>query len=185
MQQDILPPTAVETTGDTQRLTLAQDLLDSIQAQIRAADEKVRVLFGGSALLAAALAFDRTGRLTQVALNATSPLALLVIALYVALLLAVAATVIAAIFALLPRVQLGRIDRSLFFFGHIAATSHDAFIDEFATLSHDALLRQTLSQIHTNSLIVATKHLWTRRATIAFAVAVVMLIIEQGLALFI
>jgi len=174
---------SVDSVDDLDLLAIARYLLDSIHGQIRAADEKIRVLFSGTALLAAALAFNRPATLTGPSASGR-PIDLGVNALYMLLLACVAGAVTSAVLALLPRVRPHGVERSLYFFGHIAATSHDTFINEFESLPEDRLLRQLLSQVHTNSLIVSTKYLWTQRAARWFAAAVLLLVVKQGIMLF-
>ena len=84
-------------------LDRAQHLLDSMQQQIRSADEKIRVLFGATALLAAALAFASQQTLTQVQQDGLTVLELTTLGARVLLLLAVAAAVASGIAALLLR----------------------------------------------------------------------------------
>jgi hypothetical protein len=164
-----------------ERLVAARHLLDSVHAQIRAADEKVRVLFSGTALLAAALAFTNP---SGGALLGPGPVSVLIAALHILLLASVAVAVVSAILALLPRVSLGQPDRSLYFFSDIAAVSHTDFIEEFGATSEAALLRQALSQVYVNATIVRIKHVWIRRAAVAFAVSVLFLVFRHGLMLF-
>ena len=126
-------------------LDRAQHLLDSMQQQIRSADEKIRVLFGATALLAAALAFASQQTLTQVQQDGLTVLELTTLGARVLLLLAVAAAVASGIAALLPRVRAPQGERSLVFFGHIVAEPHDAFIAEVRAMPEAALERQVLS----------------------------------------
>jgi hypothetical protein len=81
-------------------------------------------------------------------------------------------------------VSLGQPDRSLYFFSDIAAVSHTDFIEEFGATSEAALLRQALSQVYVNATIVRIKHVWIRRAAVAFAVSVLFLVFRHGLMLF-
>lgn len=175
----------LDTSGsdDHAQLNRAQHLLDNMQLQIRAADEKVSVLFSGSALLAAALAFDTQQSLSRLQPDGLSPHDVAVLGARVLVMLAVAAAVASAIAALLPRVRAQQAERSLVFFGHIVAAGHDAFIDEVRMLPTDVLVRQTLSQVHVTAQIVATKYTWIRRAATAFMLAVVFLIVLRSLAL--
>lgn len=174
----ILPASKVD------RLAMARHLLDGIQVQIRTADEKIRVLFGGTALLAAALAFPPQNTLTNLAAGGFTPVEIAFVVTHLLVLVFVIFSITAAILALLPRGRRGKVERSLYFFGHIGATPHDTFVEEFRGLPEDTVLRQVLSQVHVNSRIVATKYTWTYRAASAFAVAVVLLVIKQALALF-
>lgn len=171
-------------TDAAMRLAHAQHLLDSMQQQIRSADEKIRVLFGATALLAAALAFDGQHTLTQLRADGLTGLELTTLGARVLLLVAVAVAVAAGIVALLPRVRAQQVERSLVFFGHIATAAHDGFVAEVRALPADALERQLLSQVHVTARIVAIKYAWTRRAATAFMVAVGLLIVIQSLALF-
>jgi hypothetical protein len=168
------------STVAPERVATARHLLDIVHAQIRAADEKVRVLFSGTTLLAAALAFTNS---SGGALPSPGLLNLVITVLHLLLLASVAVAVVSAIAALLPRVSVGRPDRSLYFFSDIAATSHADFVEEFNTASQVALLRQALSQVYVNATIVRTKYVWIRRATVAFAAAVLFLVFKHGLML--
>jgi hypothetical protein len=62
MENDVQPDKLIDDTrpssNDSMRLAMATQLLDTMHGQIRVADEKIRGLFGATALLAAALAFN-------------------------------------------------------------------------------------------------------------------------------
>lgn len=161
---------------DNMTLQLASHLLDSVHSQIRVADEKIRALFGATALLAAALAF--AGQMSDLR-SSSAIMTVLLLALRGVLLVAIAFSVASAILALLPRVRLARQQRSLFFFGDVAQTSHDAFLAEFMVLSEQSALRQVLSQVHANAQIVRVKYLWTRRAATGFLAAVITWLMAQ------
>jgi hypothetical protein len=178
--QDERAPEALQASEvRLNRLEMAARLLSDIHVQIRTADEKLRALFGATALLAVALTFNAQQRLTTLRGGAFTALVLLDLCLFALFLLAVAVAVIAGMLALIPRVDLGTPRRSLFFFGHIAAEPHDQFVREFATLSEHEAIQQVLSQVHVNSLIVREKFKWTRYAANAFIAAVLLLILNQ------
>lgn len=179
MKPSPLPDFEHDDVGQPIDLTFAYSVLETLHGQIRIADEKIRGLFSGSALLAAALAVNSGLTFRAIAADGLTRGELAWIGVRALLLLAVAASLFSAILALLPRIVPRRALRSLFFFGHIAATDHDRFLAEFPSLSRQAALEQILSQIHVNSVIVRAKYLWTRRAGSSFMVAIVIWIAVQ------
>jgi hypothetical protein len=176
-----LPPTELtaETSDRPIDIVFAYSLLENLHGQVRIADEKIRGLFSGSALLAAALAVNSGLSLRSMGADGLTVGEQLLIAVRGLLLIAVASALLAAIVALLPRIVPRRSLRSLFFFGHIASTEHDQFLKEFAALGRQAALEQIMSQIHVNSVIVQAKYVWTRRAAGAFMVAILIWIAVQ------
>ncbi|MFM0467715.1 DUF5706 domain-containing protein [Paraburkholderia strydomiana] len=64
--------------------------------------------------------------------------------------------------AIIPR--LGGPSTSLLFFGRIATLSESEFHAKLVTATDAQLLKDWTSQIHRNSVIAATKHLWVKRA---------------------
>jgi hypothetical protein len=162
-------------------LQLAFHLLDSVHTQIRVADEKIRALFGASALLAAAITITGNQPTTFSQLGNLAVPHTLIALVRGMLFVAVIFSAVAAVLALLPRVTIrGRLP-SLFFFGDVAAIEHDTFLRTFSALSEDAALSQILSQVHVNSSIVRVKYRWASRAAFGFITALVLWAIVQAL----
>lgn len=173
------PGLEAQDAGPPINLEFAYSILENLHGQVRLADEKIRGLFSGSALLAAALAVNAGQSLQSAPGGAPDAGAVAVMILRGLLLLAVASSLIAALMALLPRIVPRQARRSLFFYGHIAATDHNQFIAELPRLSQQSALEQVLSQIHVNSVIVQAKYIWTRRAAAAFMAAIVIWVAVQ------
>ncbi len=172
------------STTDSMSLASATQLLINMQAQIRTADDKIRALFGATALLAAALSFTTQQRLSQSLSGGWSLFTLFELLARSLLFFVVVVTVAAAVFALMPRVRTHNTNRSLFFFGHIADTPHDAFIHEFRTLSEPDAMQQILSQVHVNAQIVCAKYVWAGRAATGLLTAIVLWSVLQFITFF-
>lgn len=155
-------------------VALARQILEMVHVQIRNADEKIRALFSGSALLAAALALNSGQSLQGFMQGGLTMVEIIKLSSRAMLLLAVAASVITAVLALLPRIVPGKSLRTHFFFGHIAATEHDQYVTELLHLSRQEALAQLASQIHVNSVIVRAKYLWTYRSATLLVVAILI-----------
>lgn len=160
-------------------IDFAYRLLENLYEQVDLADNKIRALFSGAALLAAALSFHAGQSYRDIAADGITNGEIVLLAARGLLLVNVGYALLAAILALLPRIAPRRSLRSLFFFGHIAATDHDAFIAEFSSQSRQLALAQILSQVHANSVVVQAKYLWARRAATAFIAAILCWILVQ------
>jgi hypothetical protein len=160
-------------------LNYAFRVLDSLHGQVRIADEKIRGIFSASALLAAAIAVRAGQTYQSIATDGLTGAELTLIGMRALLLLIVGFSLVSAILALLPRTKARKAARSLVFFGDIAATDHDAFIEEFARQGARAAQHQILSQVHVNAVIVQAKYVWTRRAASSFIVAILCWIAVQ------
>src|SRR5688572_3006462 len=97
-----------------EQLATALRLLDHVHSQIELADNKVRVMFSGSALLAAALALSSPDAWQRALDSALTPLAVVELAARLSLFGVITAVIACAILALLPRVRLLDSERSLF-----------------------------------------------------------------------
>lgn len=172
------PPTAMD-------LAQARQLLESVQNQIRIADEKVRALFGATALIAAALALNSRQSITQIFSSGAMVQGAIIATCQILMALAVAFAMFSAILALMPRLRPKAARRSLFFFGHIATVEHDAFIREIRAMAMPDAIEQVLSQVHVNSLIVQTKYVWAYRSATGFMVAILIGIVVQIMQLFV
>lgn len=163
---------------------MARELLDRMDHHAKTADEKVSVLFGATALLAAALAFnigDEVGKLIGVGAPQPSAGAASILDLLgrASVFASVAVAVVCAILALVPRVRVHNVPPSIFFFGHVAGLNSDAFRADFTGLSTEEATQHFLSQAYVAAQIVTAKYTWTRRAGYAFALAIVFLILSQ------
>lgn len=67
-----------------------------------------------------------------------------------------------AAFSLLPR--LTGPDRSLIYFGRVAAVGRVDYVASFKQSSDEDMLNDLLDQIHRNAEIAKAKHMWVRRA---------------------
>ncbi len=170
---------AVDEAAPTLGIDVAYRLLENLYEQVDLADNKIRALFSGSALLAAALSLHARQSYRAIIVDGITAGELLLLVARGLLMLIVAYSLFAAILALLPRNTPRGSLRSLFFFGHIAATDHDQFIAEFPSQNRQLALTQILSQVHANSVIVQAKHRWAGRAAAAFTAAILVWMIVQ------
>lgn len=172
------PPTAMD-------LASARLLLESVQNQIRLADDKVRALFGATALIAVALALNSRQTISQVFSSGAVVQGTIIATCQILMAVSVTFAMVSAIVALMPRLRPRVIRRSLFFFGHIAEVEHDAFIDEIRNLAVPDAIEQVLSQVHVNALIVRTKYIWAYRSATGFIAAILIGIVVQIMQLFV
>lgn len=179
VQHDELVYDTRPSPTDAMRLAMATQLLDNMQVQIRVADDKVRGLFGATALLAAAVSINTQQQFSQRLSGGWSLLTIAELVVRILLLVIVASAAASAVLALMPRVRGHRAERSLFFFDHIADTPHDTFINEFRTLTEADAAQQILSQVHVNARIVRAKYVWAGRAATGFLMAIVLWIVVQ------
>lgn len=154
-----------ERTAEEARL-----LLESILAQGRGADEKVRALFTANTLFLSALvlgsAVSRTSLVNLTALDVAD------LALRACLLIALAIATAFSVMGLIPRLNIAETDRSLYFFGHIGNLSPQRFAQEFMCLSENERSGQLLPQVHANAQILQVKYVWIRRSATLLLVAV-------------
>lgn len=180
-QPGVSPDVSIDGNAEAAAsIDAALGLLDRIQGQIASADEKIRALFSGTALLVVALTFNAPDNLAQYLVGGWRLSEVIELAAYSILLILVCISVISALVALLPRIKPLRSDDSLFFFGFIAAHSHDDFIAKFKSMSDRDALTQILSQAHVSSLIAQDKFRWTRRAAASFIAAIVVWVIFKA-----
>lgn len=172
-----VPPTAID-------LASARQLLESVQTQIRVADDKVRALFGATALIAAAMALNSRQTVGQVLSSGAVLQGTIIVVCQILMMVSVTFAMVSAILALMPRLRPRAIRRSLFFFGHIAAAEHDAFIREIRNLAVSDAIDQVLSQVHVNALIVRAKYAWAYRSAAGFIGAILIGIVVQIMQLF-
>ncbi len=159
-------------------LRLAVQLLDNLNAHIRATDEKIRALFAGSAIFVAALTLTGQQALSQ--LKSQEHGALFPLIAYAVLLATLAFSLIAAVLALRPRLTQHRAsERSLFYFGDIHGMVAADYLHAFTGLSVQAALDQVLSEVHVSARIVQKKYLWTRRAASGFVAATLVWLAVQ------
>lgn len=88
-------------TGVTEQVRQAERTLERIGLHIRAADEKIRALFGANTLLAAALTFTRQVQLHE----PPSPWGQLAVAGTIIMVLATVCSILLAMVAVLPRIK--------------------------------------------------------------------------------
>ncbi len=168
-----------QDSADAGKIRLAFQLLDNVEWQVRAADQKVSALFGANTLFAAALALINTTLLSKFSADSSNPLRTVQIAASGVMILAVGFAAVSAIMALLPRIRTMAPERSSLFFAHIAAMDQSEFINEFLKLSDQDAVRQILSQVHANACIVDVKYKWTRRSATALIVAILIWLMIQ------
>jgi hypothetical protein len=139
--------------NDKERLVTAQWVFERTLGWIAAAEIKVGVVVTLNIALLGGLAAAFSG--------ATSKCAWGEIFALIAGAASIAALVCAAA-AVMPR--LGGPTSSLLFFGRISSLPASDFIKKFREATDAELLLDWTSQIHRNSVIAATKHLWVKRA---------------------
>lgn len=172
----------LDLVADEEIAEVAQRLLENVQAQGRAADEKVRALFSTNSIFVAVIAIGSTGTVSQLTVQPSNELSVLGLVLRGLLLLSMAVSTASSVLGLLPRVDAkGEPERSLFFFGTIASLPKEQFVQEFRSLSVTNRAEQLLSQVHINSQIVQVKYKWIRRSATFLLVGVALWLLVLAL----
>ncbi|MBK9149202.1 MAG: hypothetical protein IPM12_15460 [Flavobacteriales bacterium] len=146
-------------TGRSEEVRQAERTLERIGLHIRAADEKIRALFGANTLLAAALTFT-----SQVRLRALpSPWGELAVTGTILMLLATVCSILLAMVALLPRTKRTG-QPGITFFGDIASMGQAEFQERFLASENEDPLPGLLHQVHISARIAHAKHRYMRQA---------------------
>ena len=175
---------AVGATGETDSYERAWQLYVSLEHQVQVADRKVQAIFSVNALLVAALSLQSQSPLREAQASLDLRGIVLVIG-HAGLLALVGAATLSAIFALRPRLRLGRsTGPSSYFFGDIASTDAATFARGFTELSRADAAKKVLEQIHVVASILSAKYRWSGRATRALTGSLVVWILLQLLRFF-
>lgn len=144
----------------------AERNLERIGQHIRAADEKIRALFGANTLLAAALTFTRQVQLHEL----PAPWGQLAVAGTIIMLLATVCSILLAMVALLPRIKRSATPGTSFF-ADIAAMGKAEFQERFLAAHEEDPLPALLHQIHVSARIAQAKHRYMRQAGLLLILA--------------
>lgn len=163
-----------------QKLKMAWQLFESVEAQVSMADRKVQAIFAANTLLIAAVSFQNQDIIPRVQSHGLSLTAAVSLTARLLLLVCVCASFLSAIVALFPRLRDSATRyRSLLFFGDIAALPGPQFVESFLDLPTADKVRQILHQAHNVSRVVAEKYKWTRRSGTALVLSVLLWIVVQ------
>jgi hypothetical protein len=150
------------------RLETALELFRELQDHIEKADQKVQFVLTANAFLAAGISIDTRSALEQIRLYGLTSSSTTTLILVGLMLLGIVASTVFAVLTLVPRILVTQ-HTSLLFFADIAIMPPDTFVKDFSSMTQEALYRQILLEIHSNSRIVKEKFRWARSATLTLA----------------
>ena len=160
----------------------AWQLYMSLEHQVQVADRKVQAIFSVNALLVAALSLQGQRSVAAMVGSGVTFLGVVIAVGHAVLLALVGAATLSAIYALRPRLRLGRITKtSSYFFGDIATTDVASFASSFGALPREEAASQVLEQVHAVSSILAAKYRWSNRATQALTASLIVWLALQAL----
>lgn len=140
-------------TDIKEKLATAQWVFERTLGWIAQAEIKIGIVATTNIAMLGGLAAAFSGAATKTCLIYTSS--------GLAAIFSVAGIACAA-FSLLPR--LNGPDRSLLYFGRVAAVGRADYVASFKQSSEEDMLNDWLDQIHRNAEIAKAKHMWVRKA---------------------
>lgn len=142
-------------TNDSERLKVAQWVLERNLGWIAAAEIKVGVIVALDTAMLGALAASFSG---------LQPADRTVFAYFFSIVAAagIVAALICASMSVLPRVNGPK--KSLLFFGRIAELHHPNYVANFRSATESEMLEDCLAQIHRNAEIARDKFMWVGRS---------------------
>ena len=142
-------------TKDSERLKVAQWVLERNLGWIAAAEIKVGVIVALDTAMLGVLATS-FGSLLPAERTAWANLFTLLAAITIVV------AIICAAMSILPRVNGPK--KSLLFFGRIAGLHHPNYVANFRSATESEMLEDCLAQIHRNAEIAREKYMWVGRS---------------------